>query len=107
MNKYQNRLKFLIDRSNYLYKKYKEDPIYIRALLIKDVNKEIIDFLLKNGHNFENVKEINEILDHFEVWYFQFIEKEKKVNALEQKFIFNRIDQATAYPKEAIETLLK
>lgn len=107
MNKYQHKLKFLIDRSNYLYQLYRVNNVYINALLIKSVNKEIIEFLLSNGYKFNNDLEINKILNHFEVWYYQFIEHEKSINSLSNKFVFRRIDQATDYPKQAIESVLK
>ena len=107
MNEHYKRLKFLIDRSNYLYQKYRKEPIYINALLIKRVNHEIIDLLLKKGHIFNCDNEINLILNHFEVWYFQFSDLEKNVSTLSEEFIFQRIRQSSPYPIEAINTLFK
>jgi hypothetical protein len=107
MNDYLNKLEFLINRSNSMYQRYKQEPIYINALLIKNVNKKIIELLLSNGHLFKSEEDVNEVLNHFEIWYFQFLQHEKSVNSLKEKFVFNRIEEATAYPKEAIERLLK
>ena len=107
MNDQLKKLEFLINRSNILYKQYKEEPIYINALLIKNTNKKIIELLLSKGHLFNNTEDVNEVLNHFEVWYFQFIQLEKSVVSLEEKFVFNRLDQATAYPNQSIVRLLK
>ncbi len=43
-------------------------------------NQPFIDYLIKKGHLFNCVNEINLILDHFEVWYYQFLENENTGN---------------------------
>ena len=107
MNNDIKEFQFLINRSNYLYHKYKKEPIYLNALLIKRINDKIIDFLLNKGYNIDQNNEINLILDHFEIWDIQFSQHEKNVFSLIDEFIFERIDQATAYPDVEIRNILE
>ncbi|MEP0133064.1 MAG: hypothetical protein ABJJ25_12700 [Eudoraea sp.] len=96
----KNKLKFLVNRSNFLYHSYKEDPIYLNALLITSVNKKIINFLLKKGHFFNFDMDINIVLNHFEIWLIQFEEKEKKLCSISDRFVYKRVEQELPYPKK-------
>lgn len=103
----KKKLSFLIKRSNLLYQQYLNKPIYINALSIKSVNSAIIDFLIQNGYLFNNEEAVNNVITHYEGWYFQFLEYERQGFDLSSKFIFKRLDDVLPYPKEFIEIILK
>ena len=104
----QSKLKFLIERTNQLYNLYRKDPLYVRALPLKNVNQKIIDLLLDHGFVFplDQQTDINEIINHFEIWLFQFNELKKTNTTLSDQFIFQRLPQATPYPKLYIKNIL-
>ena len=66
--KRKEKFQFLIERSQRLYVLYKTEPVYIRALMIKNVNMEIIKLLTSQGQAFNKSAEVNIVLDHFEGW---------------------------------------
>ena len=104
----KTQLNFLFERTNQLYQLYQKEPIYIRALPLKNVNQKIIDLLLDHGFIFplDQQKDINEIINHFEIWLFQFNELKKTITTPSDPFIFQRLPQATPYPKLYIKKIL-
>jgi hypothetical protein len=106
MSKHVEKLKFLLDRSNSVYKQYLGNKIYGNAFHIKLNNKKIIDYLLEDGYLFKDHDAVFIVLDHFESRYIQFIEHEKNVISNEDEFIFERASWATQYPTLEIKKLI-
>jgi len=105
--KHKKELKFLIDRSNKIYKDYySKKPIFLYAKQLKVCNKKIIDFLYTKGYLFDDIESINILLNHFEIWLFQFNEFETKKTKLNEKFVFQKIKESIPYPKNEINKLL-
>lgn len=63
--------------------------------------------LTRNGHVFGNDHAINQLLDHFEGWLYQFNHHEKQEFSLGDRFIFERMEQVSPYPVQAIDQLIK
>lgn len=105
-NNLKAQLNFLIVRSNNLYKEYLENPIYLYALLLKNNNKKIISLLLRKGYLFEDIKNTNTLLSHFEIWLIQFKELENKKFQLDDIFKFESIKYSIPYPTNEIKKIL-
>ena len=105
----QENLRFLVLMTNRLYKIYKDEPILVNAMRIEVVNRKIVALLYNRGHllGSENRSLVFKVLDHFQVWLLQFHEHRKEVLKADDTFIFERWEQAVAYPQAEIERILK
>lgn len=101
----QSRLAFLVERTNALYRAYRNDPVYGRAALMLETNTRIIDLLYRSAHPFDPAQResINRVLDHFGVWRSQFFDVRSEISSADQRVVLERCSRATTYPELEID----
>lgn len=104
----KERLKRSILRSQMAYKFYLNDKKYYQALRIFRANETI--YYLLEEFLFEcetsQLDEIFEYIFHLEDWFESFKSMEKTKPALEDIFIFERLEGSPGFPGSFVENVL-
>jgi hypothetical protein len=85
------------------YEEYILHRNYITARRIYSANQEVYEFLRELLYSTENVElsSIIQYMFHLEDWFAQFENKvERDIPELEDKFVFERLNGAMAFPKD-------
>lgn len=107
MNEIISALTFHIYRSEIAYSYYLKEQKFFQALRIYEANKEIYNLITAHGYLWKDEHvEIIKYLHHLEDWFVQFdflvLNNNPSPN---DTFVFNRYENAIAYPKNIIHTI--
>lgn len=94
--------------SSQAYSNYLENKFYVHALCIFEANKLIVEHF--NNHAGlipdELVDDVARLVNHYTIWMSQFriYEKKKNFNSNDQ-FVFNHVDDLSAFPKDSVNRI--
>ena len=100
---------FHLQLSGFAYRKYLQNKIYLHAEALRSSNKRIARLLLKHAALIpgELQEDTLALLSHYDSWFAQFrIHKKKVKPEADDDFIFNPVDEQTAFPKSAEENII-
>ena len=103
----KHKLLFHLKRSQQAYKAYVGEKKYYQALRIFQANQAIYILLPEGAGKYGAHEEaIITYMFHLEDWFQQFLQLQGKINpALEDEFVFLRLEGAPAFPSD-IEKIL-
>lgn len=103
-------LDFLLRLSARAYEKYLRNKIYLHALNIRKANEMICKLVLDKIVYIPGAlqQDCIELLNHYDCWLLQFIDEEQKRKpALNDEFVFARIDDQVAFPRLSEERIFE
>lgn len=109
MDKLTHKIKKAIYRSQLAYDFYAENKLYYNALRIYKANQKVYDLLNKYIYKCddENSYAVTSYIFHLEDWFEQFKELELGMPKLEDNFVFIRLENSPAFPKNFPDVILK
>jgi len=95
------QIKVLNRRSEFAYQEYFKNRKYYQAKRIYSANKEILDLLREFQFLCEEdlLEDVNHYIFHLEDWFLQFYELEKRVEDLDDNFVFERLEHSFKFPR--------
>ena len=104
-----NKLIVLNNRNQLAYQEYLTTTKYYQANRIYSVNTEILNLLKE--FQFICDKDIEELtikyIFHLEDWILQFLEHKKKIKSIQDKFVFDKLNESFEFPNEFYKKLKK
>lgn len=101
-------LYFFMQLSRTAYAKYSANRIYLHAEAIRLANRKVYKLLTEKTSYIpdELQKDILQLLNHYDIWFTQFKKHKKKLNpSLGDEFVFNQLDDQSAFPKAVEEKI--
>ena len=103
-------LYFFMQLSRTAYARYSLNKIYLYAETIRLASRKVYKHLARNAAYMpdELQGDILLLLDHYNCWFTQFRDHKKKIKpSLGDVFVFQRLDDQPAFPKDAEERIFK
>ena len=103
-------LYFFMQSSRTAYVKYSANKIFLHAQAIRLANRKVYRLLTENTSYIpeELQADILLLLNHYDIWFTQFKKHKKKLKpSLGDEFVFNQLDDQSAFPKAVEEKIFK
>ena len=103
-------LYFFMQLSGTAYAKYAANKIFLHAEAIRLANKKVYKLLIDKTSYIpdELQQDILQLLNHYDIWFTQFKMHKKKVKpSLGDEFVFNQLDNQSAFPKSVEEKIFR
>jgi len=101
-------LYFFMQLSRTAYAKYSANKILVHAEAIRRANRKVYKLLIEKTSYIpdELQNDILQLLNHYDIWFTQFKKHKKKLKpSLGDEFIFNQLDNQSAFPKAVEEKI--